>query len=96
MEGQCTVSARHRKANALRRQLHEASRASHDFSAALLVNDPWGGLLPEEADALRVLSEQAGVIAAQLDTIGSAVFARLNAIEAAAVAARFAQTPEPK
>jgi hypothetical protein len=53
-------------------------------------------LLPEEADALRVLSEQAGVIAAQLDTIGSAVFARLNAIEAAAVAARFAQTPEPK
>lgn len=84
------MSARQRKANALRRELHEASRASHDFSAALLINDP--GLLPEEADAMRVLSEQAGVIAAQLDTIGSAVFARLNAIEAAAVAARYTQT----
>lgn len=85
------MSARHRKANALRRQLHEASRASHDFSAALLISD--AGLLPEEADALRVLSEQAGAIAAQLDTIGSAVFARLNAIEAAAVAARY---PSPQ
>ena len=83
------MSARQRKANALRRELHEASRASHDFSAALLISDP--GLLPEEADALRVLSEQAGVIAAQLDTIGSAVFARLNASEAAAIAARYTQ-----
>lgn len=83
------MSARQRKANALRRQLHEASRASHDFSAALLIND--AGLLPEEADALRGLSEQAGVIAAQLDTIGTAAFARLNAIEAATVAARYAQ-----
>lgn len=53
------MSARHRKANALRRELHEASRASHDFSAALLINDP--GLLPEEAAALRGLSEQAVV-----------------------------------
>ena len=83
------MSARQRKANALRRQLHEASRASHDFSAALLIND--AGLLPEEADALRGLSEQACTIAAQLDVIGSTAFARLNAIEAAAVAARYTQ-----
>lgn len=83
------MSARHRKANALRRQLHEASRAGHDFSAALLIND--AGLLPEEALALRHLSEWAGTLAAQLDTIGSAVFARLNALEAAA---RYAQPQE--